>query len=271
MDLEYSQQHRQATVRHMGYCHDKYEAMQLLQTFMRNKRLVALRASLNVMVLRFKVPPERMVQNGIDYVVALADQGMLSAQRLFDLFFGAWGELAVVVLGIDADTGDDPRRRCQEQRYEAKQHHFFFHLLHCFVERVPVSILQPIAEAVDGALDDERAGDEEREHGGDRPGGRERQRPHLPRRLRAGALGPGHLSLPPARARDSTERDRRMPPILQEPPGTAALQQRELSGQEDAAETKLRRAGAGIQEARARVFLAGLEQENQARHCVAIS
>jgi hypothetical protein len=41
-NLEYSQQHRQATVRHMGYCHDKYEAMQLLQTFMRNKRLVAL-------------------------------------------------------------------------------------------------------------------------------------------------------------------------------------------------------------------------------------
>jgi hypothetical protein len=77
------------------------------------------------MVLRFKVPPERMVQNGIDYVVALANQGMLGAQRLFDLFFGAWGELAVVVLGIDADTGDDPRRRCQEQRYEAKQHHFY--------------------------------------------------------------------------------------------------------------------------------------------------
>jgi hypothetical protein len=78
-----------------------------------------------MMVLRFKVPPDRMVQNGLDYIVALVSQGMLCAQRLFDLFFGAWGELAVVVLGIDADTRDYPRCRCQEQRYEAQQHHFY--------------------------------------------------------------------------------------------------------------------------------------------------
>ena len=75
-----------------------------------------------------------------------------------------------------------------------------------------------IAEAVDGALDDEGAGDEEREHGGDRPGGRERQRPHLPRRLRAGTLGPGHLPLSPARATQAKRdllflsKDRRAPP-----------------------------------------------------------
>lgn len=51
-----------------------------------------------------------------------------------------------------------------------------------------------IAEAVDGALDDERGGDEEREHGGDGPGGRQRQRPHLPPPARrAGALAAGHL------------------------------------------------------------------------------
>jgi hypothetical protein len=40
--------------------------------------------------------------------------------------------------------------------------------------------LTHIAEAVDGALDEERARDEEGEHGGDGPRGRERQRPHLP-------------------------------------------------------------------------------------------
>jgi hypothetical protein len=37
-----------------------------------------------------------MVQDSLYYVVALASQGMLGAQRLFDLFFGVWGELAVV-------------------------------------------------------------------------------------------------------------------------------------------------------------------------------
>lgn len=65
-----------------------------------------------------------MVQNGIDHVIALASQVVLGAHRLLHLLFGARGEPAVVVLGIDADTGDDPRRRRQEQRYEAKQHHF---------------------------------------------------------------------------------------------------------------------------------------------------
>lgn len=51
-----------------------------------------------------------------------------------------------------------------------------------------------IAEAVDGALDEERACDEEGEHGGDGPRGRERQRPHLPfPRDRGVAVAARHL------------------------------------------------------------------------------
>jgi hypothetical protein len=41
-NLENSHQHCQTTVHHMGYCNEKYEAMQQLQTFMQNKRLIAL-------------------------------------------------------------------------------------------------------------------------------------------------------------------------------------------------------------------------------------
>ena len=66
-----------------------------------------------------------------------------------------------------------------------------------------VGISTYIAESVDGALDYERARDEDSEHGGDRPRRRERQRPHLPLagdRGRGGPLAARHPRFYPAGA-----------------------------------------------------------------------
>lgn len=57
-------------------------------------------------------------------MLASVSNGMLCIYRFFNLFFGARGESAVVVLRIDADPWDNSWRRSQKQRYESKQHHF---------------------------------------------------------------------------------------------------------------------------------------------------